>query len=238
MSHFKINNRFDDMNNENVDESNPYRKQNNERGDRNTSENSFRSYEQRYTHRRREENRHTEKQSEEEKKRELAKLKKQKENETEKILQKSNFPELISPKAEKDTPSKPTDAILFAERIKNSIAENEMNLLTKDVKPMIEPGCVSLSFDKRNIQWTYGPSKYMDYAEDDSYNVLSKLVELNEKHRKEYVDCWGEEEYEKMFKMPNYDYAYFDTLDELYEEEINAMSEEEEYYNNYNEYSY
>jgi hypothetical protein len=236
MSHFKKTNRFDDMKNEN-EEHNPYKKQNNnQQRDRNYSENSFRSHRQNYRDRPSQENRNKDTFLTEEKKKEIAKLKKQKETET--LLQESNFPELISSKVEKDILTKSNDTILFADRIKQSIVESESNSLRKDVKPMVEPGWVSLSFDlsnnnRRKIQWDYGPRTYMDSQEDESYNVLCKLVELNEKHRTEYIEYWGDEEYEKMFKMPNYDYAYFERLDELHEEEMQMIHQEREEYNNY-----
>lgn len=243
MSHFKTTNRFDDMNNGNENESNPYKKQHTPKSeDRNYSENSFRSYGQRYANARRQENRHMEPQTAEEKNREVEKLKKQKEKEMEQLLQKSNFPELVSPKAEPDTHALSSDVILIADRIKKTLAEKEMHSLKKDTTPMVEAGCVSLSFNKRNIQWTYGPPKYVNdiirsesMLDRESYYVLATLAELNETHRKEYIECWGDEEYAKMFKMPNYDYGYFDDLDEMYEEEIKAMYQEEQlYYNDEN----
>ena len=36
---------------------------------------------------------------------------------------------------------------------------------------------------------------------------------------------WGEFEYTKVFKFPNYDYDYFDRLDQQYEEELNRQFE-------------
>ena len=53
-----------------------------------------------------------------------------------------------------------------------------------------------------------------------AYNVLDSLVALYEKRDKEYINLWGYDEWEKTFKFQNYDYDYFDRLDELYEEEM------------------
>jgi hypothetical protein len=50
---------------------------------------------------------------------------------------------------------------------------------------------------------------------------------------------WGEEEYEQMFRFPNYDYEFFDKLDEQYEEEMETMrvndeeNENDEYRDDY-----
>jgi hypothetical protein len=49
-------------------------------------------------------------------------------------------------------------------------------------------------------------------------NGLVKLTRLYEKRRDNYINSWGVEEYNFMYKFPNYDYEYFDKLDELYED--------------------
>lgn len=53
-------------------------------------------------------------------------------------------------------------------------------------------------------------------------NVLDTLVELNNTRRTEYIEKWGYDLWEKMYRFPNYDYDYFDKLDEL-----NYFSDEE-----------
>jgi hypothetical protein len=63
-------------------------------------------------------------------------------------------------------------------------------------------------------------------------DIVNALVELHQKRTDEYIEMWGYETWEKMYRFPNYDYEYFDKLDELYEEmenESNAESDEEEY---------
>jgi hypothetical protein len=44
---------------------------------------------------------------------------------------------------------------------------------------------------------------------------------------------WGYEEWEKMFRFPNYDYEYFDKLDELYENDMNNYNDMEPEDNDY-----
>jgi hypothetical protein len=56
-------------------------------------------------------------------------------------------------------------------------------------------------------------------------SIKSIINLLNNKHRQrvnEYMELWGEDEYERMFTFPNYEYGYFDRLDEelLVEEEL------------------
>jgi hypothetical protein len=57
-------------------------------------------------------------------------------------------------------------------------------------------------------------------------------VYFYEKRKSEYIDNWGEDEWEQMFTFPNYDYHYFDKLDEIYEKnnvEYDYEYENEEY---------
>ena len=48
------------------------------------------------------------------------------------------------------------------------------------------------------------------------------MVNLYEKQKLEKIEILGEEIYERNFKFPNYDYEYFDKLDEKYEAELEA----------------
>tara|TARA_B110000971_G_C19992802_1_gene492765 strand:- start:554 stop:1063 length:510 start_codon:yes stop_codon:yes gene_type:complete len=45
--------------------------------------------------------------------------------------------------------------------------------------------------------------------------IVSKYVDFVD----DYIETWGEYEYIQMFLFPNYDYDYFDKLDDLWEEE-------------------
>lgn len=56
-------------------------------------------------------------------------------------------------------------------------------------------------------------------ADDLAWEVLDEWVSLHAKRTNEYIDNWGYEEWERLFRFPNYDYEYFDKLDALYEEE-------------------
>jgi hypothetical protein len=56
--------------------------------------------------------------------------------------------------------------------------------------------------------------------------ILEALSFLHEKRTEEYIQLWGEEEWERMFIFPNHDYEYFDKLDEAYEIEQNKINEQ------------
>jgi hypothetical protein len=57
--------------------------------------------------------------------------------------------------------------------------------------------------------------------------IMKALVDLYENWKKNYINTWGEEEYERQYLFPNYDYEYFDKLDEKYEMEMLKLEEKE-----------
>jgi hypothetical protein len=67
------------------------------------------------------------------------------------------------------------------------------------------------------------------------YDVLEHLVYLHEKRKKEYINNWGEDEYNHTFLFPDYEYGYFDRLDE---EEYERNVEEYINENTYDDYDY
>ena len=57
------------------------------------------------------------------------------------------------------------------------------------------------------------------------YSIDSIIDSLNNRHRQrvnEYIQLWGDDEYKRIFLFPNYEYGYFDRLDEelVVEEEL------------------
>jgi len=71
--------------------------------------------------------------------------------------------------------------------------------------------------------------------------IINALSQLHEKRSNKYKENWGEDEWEKTFIFPNYDYEYFDKLDEAYELEQNKINEDQyhddyEYYEEYKKY--
>jgi len=51
----------------------------------------------------------------------------------------------------------------------------------------------------------------------EAEEIIIALSLLHEKRTNEYKELWGEAEWERMFICPNYDYEYFNKLDEAYE---------------------
>jgi hypothetical protein len=69
---------------------------------------------------------------------------------------------------------------------------------------------------------------------NESEEIMNALYILHEKRTNEYKELWGEDEWERMFIFPNYDYEYFDKLDEEYEDEQEKLNEQ--YYVEYEDY--
>jgi len=150
-------------------------------------------------------------------------------------LAKESFPELVNSKSKVVE-----NTINFLEKLKTTAK------VDKQVKDIIKPGWTELRFDK-NSNSTIMESNikkeehvYVKTQEDLAYDVIENLVSLHEKRTTEYIDNWGEDEWNHMFTFPNYDYHYFDKLDEIYskkysdyENEHEEDDDEDEYWKKY-----
>jgi hypothetical protein len=151
-------------------------------------------------------------------------LKKIKDKEKEKLLANENFPDFVN--NNKNTENKtPVFKMGFMDKVKTIKKVATVNEKIRHIKP----GWVVITRDPitRNIITTSNPiSSNVDYNDDNETNVLHALVALHKKRSKEYIELWGYDTWEKMFRFPNYDYEYFDKLDEKYEEEMEKFSNE------------
>lgn len=141
-------------------------------------------------------------------------------------LKLENFPELINKdKANKSVNNHSKENITFLEKLK---FDNTPKIDSINNDNNVEPGWVLLKKEKGTNKTIvkYGTQKEPT-LQNFNVNILNTLVDINEKHKKEYIYLWGEDEYEKMFLFLNYDYNYFNKLDELYEEEIENRYQEE-----------
>ena len=57
--------------------------------------------------------------------------------------------------------------------------------------------------------------------------IMGRLAEMYETWKEYYIETWGYEDYERNYRFPNYDYEYFDKLDELYEKMLEEEEEKE-----------
>lgn len=83
-----------------------------------------------------------------------------------------------------------------------------------------------LKYSEKNVE----EEKY------DEKDIFDSLIELHEKRRQEYIDNYGYEEWERMFKFPNWkeEEAYLEKM----EQEFNSCTESESETSDEEEYEY
>jgi len=155
-------------------------------------------------------------------------LKKIKEIEKEKSLTMENFPDFLVKSNNKKTENNPPvlqrgfiDKVKFVKQVTN--INEKVN--------HIKPGWVEIRQDPITRKFITTSNPIPNYTSDDN-NDLHALVALNEKRTEEYIHIWGYDTWKKMFRFTNYDYEYFDKLDEKYKEEMEKWREEKEKENN------
>jgi hypothetical protein len=90
----------------------------------------------------------------------------------------------------------------------------------------LEPGWLLLKHDRKTHTTVWKSNEIYDLApiektpDELAWDALDELIALHEKRTNDFIDTWGYEEWERTFRSPNYDYEYFDKLNELYEEEL------------------
>ena len=153
-----------------------------------------------------------------------------------------NFPGLV--KNDIKEVNEKVKTISFLDKLNTEIVVVNNEKLD-DNKDVIEEGWVKYKWDVNTGKTitNYDETKNSENTQNvDCEDVMNYVVFLHEKRKKKYIEIWGEDEYEKMFVFPNYEYGYFDRLDiEEYERNMeqneNCYSEDDyEDYDEYNEY--
>lgn len=160
------------------------------------------------------------------------------------ILNDNNFPTLT---ANNDKPTNNTNIcaenINFLEKLTAVTIEKETDIT--NLEEYILPGWLVMKRDKdtNKIIKKYGEMTFFEKTDLSNYEIMEKLVVLHDKRTEDYINIWGQDEYEKMFRFPNYDYDYFERLDQEYEEELEDLREhlqlakyygDDDYYDEYN----
>ena len=203
--------------------------------DKTTEDNIFKRAQPVYDRPRRTfDNRNSKEQMERRLKEEQTRKDKEKERENvEKLknLNPENFPDLTINITEKQHTPEPSmnnsDKLKWVTVKKENVPKNlevEVDLEYESLKPGWALAKKDLKTGK--IITKYKPSltpKPRERSEQEiGLDIINALVELHKKRTEEYIDMWGYDTWEKMYRFPNYDYEYFDKLDELYEERENA----------------
>lgn len=152
----------------------------------------------------------------------------QKEEDNIKKLDIGNFPVLLENPTNKinvGIQSKITEGFIDKVKFVKPVAEIVIN------ENYIKPGWIEIKHDpktKRIITTGNILSNNDEYDKPYGNIVLNKLVTLHENRTKEYIDLWGHDMWENVFQFPNYDYRYFDKLDEEYDSETQSYESENE----------
>ena len=168
----------------------------------------------------------------------------EKEREKEEIKKQSLSPESFPDLFAKPSEKKPIPSMNYLDKLKNEGKNNDIKKPKNDVDleyENLKPGWALAKKDKvtGKIITKYKPSLYpaprVKTQREIGLDIINALVELHEKRTEEYINMWGYDTWEKMYRFPNYDYDYFNKLDELYEEMENEDSDEvvsdnDEYY--------
>lgn len=133
--------------------------------------------------------------------------KKRKEIEKKAALAMESFPELVT-----SAPKIVENTCNFLEKV-----QTKSNLV-KQVHPVLQKGWTELGQDTKSLARPKPKpiSRIKECNQDMTYEVFDHLVYLHEKRTNEYIESWGQDEWENMFLFPSYDYYYFDKLDEIY----------------------
>jgi hypothetical protein len=145
------------------------------------------------------------------------------------IFNDNNFPTLIPTNSKAPTNAKiQPENINFIEKLTSAIVEKEKE---KDQEEYILPGWLVMKRDKvtNKIITNYGETTIFKKQQTTYYEIIGKLAFLHDSRTEDYINTWGQDEYEKMFMFPNYDYDYFERLDQEYEEELEELEQLREY---------
>ena len=167
-----------------------------------------------------------------------------KEQQTKLVLTTENFPEL-APKSVENIASNGASTInysIISEKLTTSIVEKKSTPDVDDGYKNLLPGWTMLKKDidkNRIIMRTKDLATILEKNVDNNFEVLDALVELHEIRCNEYIENWGYDEWDRMFKFTNYDYSYFDKLDELYYQEVSSEhSDEDDDDTNFDDHNY
>jgi len=145
-----------------------------------------------------------------------------KRTENENMLKHAIFPELTNKQNVVHSVSK-------FNKIDNSTFIEKLKFVNK-IKPednydKVDPGWVLIKKCSitNKIIIKYGNAIENILDEYINANVINALVAINETQTNTYINLWDEDAYEKVFLFPNYDYDYFNKLDEIYEIEMEIL---------------
>jgi len=153
----------------------------------------------------------------------------------EESLKIENFPDLLSiPKKEKTEVNMNMN---YMEKLNKE--DEEIKIIDKDLENL-KPGWVLLKRDpvtgktitKTHPKTNIEENKVEKSEHEIGMDIINALVELHEKRTNEYIENYGYDEWERMFKFPDWKEreAYLEEMEEMEEmEEIEVEYEDDDY---------
>lgn len=136
--------------------------------------------------------------------------------------------------------SETSNVISLVDRLKNQEnLKEETNHFKNDTENELKRGWICIQKDDLTNQIVWNMPKIDQHdviLEDDPLITIQRWCEFNEKRKNNYIKNWGFEEYDKMFLFQNYDYGYYDNIDDAYETYLMNHYHDYNNYNNYNDY--
>jgi len=134
------------------------------------------------------------------------------------------------------------ESITFIEAMKTKKKQIRSEKITTDDD--VPTGCVCIKYDEisKKPLWVYGKNTTSIANEkspleenEEPRVVFQRLVDLHQGRKYNHISKWGIDEYEKMFLYQNYDYDYFDNLDDQIQQDMEKYYQSNTYnLNNYN----
>ena len=142
-------------------------------------------------------------------------------------LSPESFPELVKPVSTSNNGETGLIKSSFIEKLNSVVVIENVDVEFKN----LELGWISIKKDlftgKKVIQEKRFEDKPIpQVAVDKTHQINTILEKAYETRTSEYIDMWGHDMWEQMFLIPDYDYDYFDDLDELDDEE-NELTDDE-----------
>ena len=159
--------------------------------------------------------------------------KQKKELETKKTLAIENFPSLSVINSKKTLENK----ISYVDNVKESLNKIQNSNKSENIDPdlvNLNAGYILLKLDPKSNQiirkeHTKKPIIKEELTESQSFrNILNKLADLHEKRTEEYIDTYGYDTWEKMFKIPNWQQKIIEDMSDS-DSEYEEYEEYEEY---------
>jgi hypothetical protein len=149
-----------------------------------------------------------------------------------------NFPTLGEKDSKNINNINNTNSSSFLAKLNTTIDDKKNNEIKHEE---LKPGWTSISRDPLTgrAKIVHGVTIYKNPEKTEqeiACDVLNALCDLHERRTEEYIDLYGYDTWEKIFKSPNWkeEEEYLERLDEEYEEELaREMNDEEEYNNEY-----